>query len=105
MGILDSWRFCPQCGGGMRHLTGRAECEACGFVAWANSIPAVQALVERDGRLLLAVGDDGVGGADPVRGSGLSGLAQRVRTVDGRLEIASPPGGPTRVTVDLPLWT
>ena len=54
MGILDSWRFCPQCGGGMRHLTGRAECEACGFVAWANSIPAVQALVERDGRLLLA---------------------------------------------------
>jgi signal transduction histidine kinase len=57
----------------------------------------------RDGMLLLEVGDDGVGGADPARGSGLSGLAQRVRTVDGRLEIASPPGGPTRITVQLPL--
>jgi signal transduction histidine kinase len=57
----------------------------------------------RDGMLLLTVGDDGVGGADPSRGSGLSGLAQRVRTVDGRLEIASPPGGPTRITIQLPL--
>jgi signal transduction histidine kinase len=57
----------------------------------------------RDGMLLLTVGDDGVGGADPARGSGLSGLAQRVRTVDGRLEVASPPGGPTRIAVRLPL--
>jgi signal transduction histidine kinase len=57
----------------------------------------------RDGMLLLEVGDDGVGGADPARGSGLSGLGQRVRTVDGRLEIASPPGGPTRIAVRLPL--
>jgi signal transduction histidine kinase len=56
----------------------------------------------RDGMLLLDVTDDGAGGADP-NGSGLSGLAQRVSTVDGRLEIASPPGGPTRVTVELPL--
>jgi signal transduction histidine kinase len=52
--------------------------------------------------LLLSVTDDGTGGADP-GGSGLSGLAQRVSTVDGRLEVASPPGGPTRVTVELPL--
>jgi signal transduction histidine kinase len=59
--------------------------------------------VERDGMLVLTVDDDGVGGADPARGSGLSGLAQRVRTVDGRLEVASPPGGPTRVTIRLPL--
>jgi signal transduction histidine kinase len=57
----------------------------------------------RDGMLVLTVGDDGAGGADPSRGSGLSGLAQRVRTVDGRLEIASPPGGPTEITVRLPL--
>ena len=52
--------------------------------------------------LLLSVTDDGGGGADP-GGSGLSGLAQRVSTVDGRLEVASPPGGPTRVVVELPL--
>ena len=60
-------------------------------------------VAERDQTLVLRVGDDGRGGADPARGSGLSGLAQRVRTVDGRLEIASPPGGPTQVTVQLPL--
>jgi signal transduction histidine kinase len=53
--------------------------------------------------LVLRVGDDGRGGADPARGSGLAGLAQRARTVDGSLEITSPPGGPTQVTVRLPL--
>jgi signal transduction histidine kinase len=60
-------------------------------------------VAERDGELRLAVGDDGAGGADPAAGSGLAGLAQRVRTVDGRLEVASPPGGPTTVTAVLPL--
>jgi signal transduction histidine kinase len=53
--------------------------------------------------LVLRVADDGAGGADPAGGSGLSGLAQRVRTVDGRIEIASPPGGPTQITVTLPM--
>jgi signal transduction histidine kinase len=57
----------------------------------------------RDGMLVLDMTDDGRGGADPVRGSGLSGLAQRVSTVDGRMDIVSPPGGPTRITVRLPL--
>jgi signal transduction histidine kinase len=55
------------------------------------------------GPLVLTVSDDGQGGADPSRGSGLSGLVQRARTVDGRVEIASPVGGPTRVTVTLPM--
>ena len=59
----------------------------------------------RHGTLVLEVGDDGVGGADPAGGSGLAGLAQRVRTVDGRLRITSPPGGPTLITVHLPLRT
>jgi signal transduction histidine kinase len=62
--------------------------------------------IEATGRaevLVLRVCDDGRGGADPARGSGLSGLAQRVAVVDGRLEITSPPGGPTRITVELPL--
>jgi len=63
---------------------------------------AVRAAGQRD-VLLLSVADDGMGGADPGRGTGLSGLAQRVAVVDGRLMIASPPGGPTTVTVELPL--
>jgi signal transduction histidine kinase len=59
--------------------------------------------IGRAGVLLLSVADDGTGDADPARGSGLSGLAQRVAVVDGRLTIASPPGGPTKITVELPL--
>jgi signal transduction histidine kinase len=54
------------------------------------------------GLLRIRVSDDGNGGARPVPSGGLRGLADRVRTVDGRLDIASPPGGPTVVTVELP---
>jgi len=54
------------------------------------------------GLLRLRVSDDGVGGARVVAGSGLAGLAERLRTVDGRMEISSPRGGPTVVTVELP---
>jgi signal transduction histidine kinase len=53
-------------------------------------------------RLHVIVTDDGVGGADPARGTGLSGLARRAASVDGTFEIDSPPGGPTLLTVDLP---
>jgi signal transduction histidine kinase len=56
-----------------------------------------------DGALLAAtVTDDGVGGADPTRGSGLVGLRDRVAAVDGRVLVSSPPGGPTVVTIELP---
>ena len=60
-------------------------------------------VTERGAALVLRVTDDGAGGADPARGSGLSGLAQRARTVDGQVEVVSPTGGPTRVTVTLPM--
>jgi len=53
-------------------------------------------------RLHVIVSDDGVGGADPALGTGLAGLAKRASAVDGTFEIASPPGGPTLLTVDLP---
>ena len=59
--------------------------------------------VQRAGdRLHVIVTDDGVGGADPARGTGLAGLARRAASVDGTFEIDSPPGGPTLLTVDLP---
>ncbi|HEX6454680.1 MAG TPA: sensor domain-containing protein [Trebonia sp.] len=54
------------------------------------------------GLLRIRVTDDGHGGARPVADGGLRGLAERVRTVDGHLDIDSPPGGPTTVTVELP---
>ena len=54
------------------------------------------------GLLRIRVTDDGAGGARPVPNGGLRGLAERVRTVDGRIEVNSPQGGPTTVTVELP---
>jgi signal transduction histidine kinase len=54
------------------------------------------------GTLVLEIGDDGVGGADPVRGTGLTGLADRAAVVGGRMLLSSPPGGPTVVRVELP---
>jgi signal transduction histidine kinase len=57
---------------------------------------------DRRGDLLhIMIRDDGIGGADP-RGQGLSGLADRVTGVDGRLSVHSPAGGPTVIEVDLP---
>jgi signal transduction histidine kinase len=53
-------------------------------------------------RLHLDVRDDGRGGADPDRGTGLVGLADRVAAVDGTVALSSPPGGPTLVHVEIP---
>ena len=52
--------------------------------------------------LVITVTDDGVGGADPAKGSGLVGLRQRAASVDGTLLITSPLGGPTTLHVELP---
>jgi PAS domain S-box-containing protein len=55
-----------------------------------------------DGRLVVEVADDGVGGAD-AEGTGLRGLADRVEALGGRLALDSPPGGGTRLTAEIPL--
>ena len=54
------------------------------------------------GLLRVRVSDDGSGGARVEARGGLAGLAERAGTVDGRLQISSPPGGPTVVTIELP---
>ena len=59
-------------------------------------------VVHVPGLLRVRVSDDGAGGARIEARGGLAGLAERVRTVDGRLQVSSPPGGPTVVTVELP---
>ncbi|MFJ8909854.1 sensor histidine kinase [Amycolatopsis sp. NPDC102389] len=53
--------------------------------------------------LRLVVRDGGEGGARPVRGGGLAGIAERLATVDGGLDIDSPPGGPTVISAGIPL--
>jgi signal transduction histidine kinase len=55
-----------------------------------------------DGRVLVEVADDGVGGADPAKGSGLRGLLDRVSALGGTLEVDSPPGGGTTLRAAIP---
>jgi signal transduction histidine kinase len=57
---------------------------------------------EADGLLFIVVGDDGEGGADPEKGSGLRGIERRLEAFDGMVQIASPSGGPTIVTMEVP---
>ncbi|MFT3944965.1 MAG: sensor domain-containing protein [Ancrocorticia sp.] len=61
----------------------------------------IQANVHND-VLTLTVIDDGVGGADPQQGDGLTGLADRLAVVNGRLRISSPQGGPTLAHMEIP---
>jgi signal transduction histidine kinase len=55
-----------------------------------------------DGHAGIEIADDGIGGADQARGSGLRGLADRVEALDGRLSVVSPAGAGTTVTAELP---
>jgi signal transduction histidine kinase len=59
--------------------------------------------VEDGSEVVVHVSDDGVGGADPSRGTGLRGLEDRVASLDGRLAISSPLGGGTRLRASIPL--
>jgi signal transduction histidine kinase len=54
------------------------------------------------GALIMIVGDDGAGGADPANGSGMRGIERRLAAFDGTMAVTSPPGGPTVVTMELP---
>lgn len=77
-------------------------CEALANVAKHSRATEARVVVRRRGdRLVLEVTDDGIGGAVPT-GSGLQGLKDRVEGVDGWFHVASPPGGPTTLLVELP---
>jgi signal transduction histidine kinase len=77
--------------------------------ALANAMKHAQAscveisLASLNGSLLLSVGDDGVGGADPARGSGLAGLTDRVEALGGSIRVRSAAGAGTHITAQLPL--
>jgi signal transduction histidine kinase len=78
-------------------------CESLTNVAKYAGAAAVTVRVTREDRMLVVeVADDGVGGADPSRGSGLRGLEARVEALNGRLSVWSPPGGGTVVRAVLP---
>jgi signal transduction histidine kinase len=69
---------------------------------YAEASHASVAVERRNGRALVEVRDDGVGGADIAAGTGLSGLADRVAALDGRLEVDSPAGAGTVVRAEIP---
>lgn len=58
-------------------------------------------LIQANGLLSMVVGDNGQGGADPDQGSGLCGIEHRLEGFDGTMQISSPPGGPTVVTMEV----
>jgi signal transduction histidine kinase len=60
-------------------------------------------VAQDNGRAIVEVADDGVGGADPERGSGLRGLVDRVEALDGHLSIESPGGEGTTIRADIPV--
>jgi signal transduction histidine kinase len=77
--------------------------EALANVAkYANATRADVAVRHENGTLTVDVTDDGIGGADAARGSGLRGLADRVAALDGDLSVDSPPGRGTHVRVRIP---
>ena len=78
--------------------------EALANVTKYAQASSVKVTVEQvNGCAYVEVADDGVGGADPGRGSGLRGLADRVASLNGKLAIDSPPGAGTRVRAEIPL--
>jgi PAS domain S-box-containing protein len=70
---------------------------------YAHATSVSVRVVRTDAGLRLGVVDDGIGGADPSRGSGLRGLVDRVDALGGTLEVESPPGAGTRLTATLPV--
>jgi signal transduction histidine kinase len=78
-----------------------AECLA-NVAKYASATRATVSITASDGILDMEVADDGVGGADVAKGSGLRGLIDRVEAVGGRLKVESPPGGGTVVRAEVP---
>ena len=71
-------------------------------VKHAQATQVSVSIAARAGVLRLRVSDDGIGGADPAGGSGLTGLSRRLAAFDGSLRLTSPAGGPTSVLVEVP---
>jgi signal transduction histidine kinase len=69
---------------------------------YARASGATVSISRSNGAATVSVTDDGVGGADPARGSGLRGLAARVEALNGHLHVESAPGRGTRISAEIP---
>ena len=70
---------------------------------YAQASEVRAAIAATDGRLVVDVRDDGVGGADAAAGSGLRGLADRVEALGGSLDVVSPSGSGTSLRAAIPI--
>jgi signal transduction histidine kinase len=70
---------------------------------YAHASQATVRVMRRNGHAVVEVADDGIGGADPDRGSGLKGLADRVSALDGSMSLDSPAGAGTRLRAEIPV--
>jgi signal transduction histidine kinase len=73
-----------------------------GAAAHSGEIGVVSGMSGVSGMLRIGVTDDGRGGADPARGTGLRGIERRLAAFDGVLAVSSPPGGPTVTNMEIP---
>jgi signal transduction histidine kinase len=69
---------------------------------YAQAVHVLIEVASRDGEVIIEVTDDGIGGADPARGSGLRGLGDRVQALGGTFVVGSQPGAGTRLTAVIP---
>jgi signal transduction histidine kinase len=72
-------------------------------VKYAHASQATVNVERRNGHAIVEIADDGIGGADPDRGSGLRGLADRVSALDGSMRLDSPAGAGTRLRAEIPV--
>ena len=72
-------------------------------VKYAHASQATVSVERRNGHAIVEVADDGIGGADPDRGSGLRGLVDRVSALDGSMRLDSPAGAGTRLRAEIPV--
>ena len=72
-------------------------------VKYAHASQATVSVERVNGHAIVEIADDGIGGADPDRGSGLRGLADRVSALDGRMRLDSPAGAGTRLRAEIPV--
>ncbi|MGH3682244.1 MAG: sensor histidine kinase, partial [Natronosporangium sp.] len=87
----------------IEHAAYFAAAEALTNVAKHSGATRASVTVRQDGDVLtVEIGDNGHGGADPDRGTGLTGLADRMAVAGGRMLLSSPTGGPTLLRVELP---
>jgi signal transduction histidine kinase len=99
---VDPQRYPPAIEGAAYFLISEA---LANVIKYASATRALVRVRREGGHLSIEIEDDGVGGADPRSGTGLRGLADRLAALDGTLAIASPVGGGTQISAQIPTLT